>query len=97
MNTPKKTKAVLWIELTPGAVLNQAHSGYWYNEPEYKEGRVRGVWPRLTKARLATGLALLPKQTQLSDSVGRIVTGQGDGSDMDCLLQLSLFGRLIYG
>lgn len=97
MNTPKKTRAVMMIELTPGYVMGCAHSGYWYREDSYKEGRVRGRWPQLTKARLAAGLALLPKQSQLADTVGRIVTGNADGADLDVLLQLSLFGRLIYG
>ena len=89
-------KVTMTLDLTPSAVLSQAASGYWYNEPSYKTGRVRGKWPRLTKARLTAGVARLATWPHAC-VVGRIIIGRADGSDMDVLLQLSLFEGLIYG
>lgn len=88
--------------LTPDYVMAHAHAGYWYRLGEgYIEGRTKmGKWPKLTAARLAAGCrALVSERVGLHDSnvVGRVLTGRADGADLDVLLQLSLFGKVIYG
>lgn len=88
------------IPLTPRYVLTYAHSGYWYSDKESRTGRnERGYWPALTNARMAAGVRLLvcPSSRRDPAMVGRILTGWADGQDLDVLLQLSLFGEVVYG
>lgn len=96
MSRQTKTRAVMMVDIVPSYVAHNADSAYWYNDPGCTTGRVRGVWPRLTKARLAEGLSRLPGLLDAA-LVGRIVQGLPDASDCDVLLQLSLFGKVIYG
>lgn len=92
------------LPLTPRYVLTYAHSGYWYSDKESRTGRnKRGRWPALTNARMAAGVQLLvcPSSQRIAPRdpamVGRILTGWADGQDLDVLLQLSLFGGVVYG
>ncbi len=66
-----------------------------------KAGRVAN-WPKLTDKRLREGVQAMTKWATLKRDgyaaamLGRVHTAQGDGSDLDVLLQFSLFGKVIY-
>jgi hypothetical protein len=92
----KTTRAIIDIPLTPDYVLNNAHARYWWHMDKDERAREDKGSRRMTLAKLKRGLTLLP--TLKNDAmVGRIVTGEPDGEDLDVLLQLSMFGELLYG
>ncbi len=92
-------KVTIETALTPDYVMAHAHSGYWYRDgalSEHERAAWPGAWPKLTKARLAAGFRLLPTINNV-ELIGRIVRGEPDGEDLDVLLQLALFGKVVYG
>ena len=54
-------------------------------------------WPELTEDRLAAGVVLLVSRKSDERIIGRIMSGYADGNDLDVLLQLALFGEVVYG
>ncbi len=98
------------MNLTTQHVMAYAHSRYWYaadystdlapKHHQYLRVGKPNAWPKLTKARLAAGVAAMAKWAtdgRRATLVGDVLTGQADGPTLDVLLQFALFGEIVYG
>ncbi len=94
-------KVTIEIDITPEYVMANAASAYWYNDKNSLTGRKGKQWPQLTETKLCFGIRTLLAWPQVrSEIVGRLMADGGrfaNGDDLDTLLQLSLFGKVIYG
>lgn len=105
-------KASFFCGLTTQYVMSNAHSRYWYGAddecelaPEHhqflRKGK-RNAWPTLTEKRLRAGVAAMVQwatamqSAHAAEMLGRVISMQADGNDLDVLLQFALFGELIY-
>lgn len=106
-------KISFFSALTPQYVMSNAHSRYWYaaddkcdmapEHVQYLRPGKHNAWPKLTEKKLRAGVAAMAqwataKQSgHAADMLGRVLSQQADGNDLDVLLQFSLFGSIIYG